>query len=126
MPFENWGSVGCWWACDCVNLTFTKVQLLQIVLTLFQGGIWWTSIPGRRRYIYLPYLSRKMFNQLSCNIIIFYLKKSEKSITSWIALLISIENSNSSDFYCMSTAATNIIFYVFWQLENGGIMSFYI
>ena len=36
------------------------------------------------------------------------------------------KNSNFSDFYCISTAVTNIILYVVWQLERGGIISFYI
>ena len=44
---------------------------------------------------------------------IFYLQKSEKSMTSWIILLISAKKTNNfSDFYCISTAVANIILYV--------------
>ena len=44
--------------------------------------------------------------------LIFYFKKSEKSVKSWIILLTPAKNSNFSDFYCISTAITNIIVYV--------------
>ena len=47
-------------------------------------------------------------------------------MTSWIILLTSAKNSNFSDFYYIAIAAANIILNVVWQLEHGGIISFYI
>ena len=45
--------------------------------------------------------------------LIFYLIKSEKSMTSWDILLPSAKDSNFSDFSCMRVAVTNnIILYV--------------
>ena len=43
--------------------------------------------------------------------LIFYLKESEESITSWIILLSAAKNSNFSNFYCISIAVTNVILY---------------
>ena len=45
---------------------------------------------------------------------------------SWITLPTSNKISNFSDLYCVSSAVTNIILYIVSQLENGGIISFYI
>ena len=53
-------------------------------------------------------------------------KNLKKSMTSWIILLPSAKNSSFSDFYCISMAVTNIILYVVWHLEHGGIISFFI
>ena len=44
--------------------------------------------------------------------LIFYLKKSEKIMASWIIWLPSAKNSNFSDFYCISIAVTNTILFV--------------
>ena len=57
---------------------------------------------------------------------IYYLKKSERSMTPWFILLPSTKNSNFSGFYCISIALTNIILYVDRHLEQAGIISFYI
>ena len=57
--------------------------------------------------------------------LIFYLKKSEKGMTSWIILLPS-EKIAIFDFYCTSIAVTNITLYVVSHLEYGGIISFYL
>ena len=53
---------------------------------------------------------------------ILYLKKSEKSMTLWITLLPSAKKSNSSGFYCISIAVTDIILHVVCHLEHDGII----
>ena len=58
--------------------------------------------------------------------LIFYLKKSENSMASWIILLTPAKNSNFSDFYCISKAVTNIILYIAWQLEHDGVILYLI